>query len=219
MLALGVLDKPRTPCRADDKPCKLPTMPELPECTLSEQSSVDLQERAHVNSRNVGYLDRLPKQLLDAVDVALIVEKVILPVHSFILMASSPIFSEILAAQLAERKIKSSSAALEIVMVGENQPCVETALAYIYKRCSLSKGAPQIATTAEAKHLVKFGRKYNIQVLLDDSDAFMCRWLRSNFEVLDCFTGSKGVAVAQSSALELYSSGMGYYCGGEKSVL
>ena len=136
-------------------------MPALPECTMSKQSSVDLHELARTNSRNFGYLEHLPKQLLEAVDVALIVEDLVLPVHSFILMASSPILSEILAAQFAERKNRSSSAALEIVMVGEHRQCVETALAYIYKRCSLSKGAPQIATTAEAKHLVKFGRKYS----------------------------------------------------------
>ncbi len=30
----------------------------------------------------------------------------------------------------------------------------------------------------------------------------MCRWLRSNFEILECFKGSKGSAVANASAVE-----------------
>ncbi len=184
-----------------DTHCKLPTMPELPECTVSAQSSLDLVQLA--NTSKFKYLDHLPKQLLNNVDVALVVESLVLPAHSVILMASSTVFSEILAAQMTDSGVnKPRSSALEVIMVGENRDCVQTALEYIYKRCSLSKGSPQISTTAEAKHLVKFGRKYNVQVLLDDSDAFMCRWLRSNFEILECFKGSKGSAVANASAVE-----------------
>ncbi len=184
-----------------DTHCKLPSMPELPECTVSAQSSLDLVQLA--NTSKFKYLDHLPKQLLNNVDVALVVESLVLPAHSVILMAASTIFSEILAAQMTDSGFnKPRSSALEVIMVGENRDCVQTALEYIYKRCSLSKGSPQISTTAEAKHLVKFGRKYNVQVLLDESDAFMCRWLRSNFEILECFKGSKGSAVANASAVE-----------------
>lgn len=150
------------------------TMPELPECTVSTQSSLDLVQLA--NTSKFKYLDHLPRQLLNNVDVALVIESLVLPAHSVILMASSTVFSEILAAQMTDSGVnKSRSSALEVIMVGENRDCVQTALDYIYKRCSLSRGSPQISTTAEAKHLVKFGRKYNVQVLLDESDAFMCR--------------------------------------------
>ncbi|KAA6421594.1 MAG: hypothetical protein FRX49_08537 [Trebouxia sp. A1-2] len=188
-------------------PCKLPTMPELPECTVSAQSSLDLVQLA--NTSKFKYLDHLPKQLLNNVDVALVVESLVLPAHSVIVMAASTVFNEILAAQIimTDSGVNTPrSSALEVMMVGENWRCVQTALEYIYKRCSLSKGYPpkdvRISTTSEAKHLVKFGRKYNVEVLLDESDAFMCKWLKTNFEILECSNGSKGSAVANACAEE-----------------
>jgi len=84
-------------------------MPELPECTLSSQTSSDLKQLARDNTGNLRYLDHLPRQLLNTVDVALVVEDVILPVHSVILMASSPIFSEILAAQIAAAQVAQAA--------------------------------------------------------------------------------------------------------------
>ncbi len=79
-----------------DTHCKLPSMPELPECTVSAQSTLDLVQLA--NTSKFKYLDHLPKQLLNNVDVALVVESLVLPAHSVILMAASTVFSEILAA-------------------------------------------------------------------------------------------------------------------------
>ena len=75
-----------------DTHCKLPSMPELPECTVSAQSSLDLVQLA--NTSKFKYLDHLPKQLLNNVDVALVVESLVLPAHSVILMAASTIFSD-----------------------------------------------------------------------------------------------------------------------------
>ncbi|DBB06096.1 TPA: hypothetical protein ACH3X3_009655 [Trebouxia sp. C0006] len=119
-----------------DTHCKLPSMPELPECTVSAQSSLDLVQLA--NTSKFKYLDHLPKQLLNNVDVALVVESLVLPAHSVILMAASTIFSEILAAQMTDSGFnKPRSSALEVIMMGENRDCVQTALEYIYKRCSL----------------------------------------------------------------------------------
>ena len=180
--------------------CKLPSMPELPECTVSAQSSLDLVQLA--NTSKFKNLDHLPKQLLNNVDVALVVESLVLPAHSVMLMAASTVFSEILAAQMTDSGVnKPRSSALEVIMVGENRDCVQTALEHIYKRCSLSKGSPQISTTAEAKQLVKFGRKYNVS----------STWTRA---MLSCaaglgpslrfwtFKGSKGSAVANASVVE-----------------
>ena len=70
----------------------------------------------------------------------------VLPAHSVILMAASTVFSEILAAQMTDSGFsKPRSSALELIMVGEKRDCVQTALEYIYKRCSLSTGSPQIS--------------------------------------------------------------------------
>ena len=117
--------------------------------------------------------------------VAWIVKDVTSPVY--ILMALYPIFSEILAAQLVERKNKSSLAAVEVVMVGKNQPCVETALAYIYKRCLLSKGGSIGCLNSRGKAPCRVWMQRQHPVLLDHIDASVCRWLcRWLSKVLRC---------------------------------
>ena len=92
----------------EDTHGKLPTMPELPECTVSAKSSLDLVQLA--NTSKFKYLDHLPRQLLNNVDVALVIESLVLPAHSVILMASSTVFSEILAAQMTDSGVNKPRA-------------------------------------------------------------------------------------------------------------
>ncbi|KAL3135500.1 hypothetical protein ABBQ38_005980 [Trebouxia sp. C0009 RCD-2024] len=49
----------------------------------------------------------------------------------------------------------------------------------------LSEAAPRITALSEAKHLVHFGHKYQVQVLLDRGDAFMCHWCEENLPGLN----------------------------------
>ena len=55
------------------------------------------------------------------------------------------------------------------------------ALTFMYKRLILSRAEPKITSILEARHLAHFGHKYEVQVLLDASDAFMHQWCRVNF--------------------------------------
>lgn len=71
----------------------------------------------------------------------------------------------------------------------------------------LSAEPPRIASIAEAKHLVQFGHKYGVWVLLDEGDAFINKWcmthLNSNTHgrhLHDCDCEQHAIRAAQEVA-------------------
>ena len=65
--------------------------------TPQASASTDLVQVARNNTHNLTYLRELPARLLETVDVGLVTGTATLPVHSYVLMAYSPVFAEFLA--------------------------------------------------------------------------------------------------------------------------
>ena len=123
------------------------------------------------------YLAGLPKDIIETVDMALLVNDSVLPVHRFVMISSSAMFRDLLSSQAS--RLQADQVHI-IPLVDDGQECVQDALAYMYKRMVLSTSPPKVTSVAQAKHLVQFGHKYGLQVLLDESDAFISRWCKDN---------------------------------------
>ena len=123
------------------------------------------------------YLAGLPIQVVESVDAALLVNDSVLPVHQFVLISSSAVLRDLLSSQAStvqEHQVQM------VPLKDHGQDCVQDALAYMYKRMLLSNAPPELASITQAKHLVQFGHKYGVQVLLDESDAFIHSWCKVN---------------------------------------
>lgn len=124
------------------------------------------------------YLAGLPKEVVETVDTALLVNDSVFPVHQLVLISSSAMLRDLLTSQA------SFSGNVEVQMIpliDDQQDCVRDALAYIYRRMLLSIEPPKVEFISTAKHLVNFGHKYGIQVLLDEGDAFISTWCKTRF--------------------------------------
>ena len=124
------------------------------------------------------YLARIPKELVESVDAALLVNDSVLPVHQFLLISSSSVLRDIV--RVSSQACRPHQA-IAIPMMDMRED-VQTAVAYLYKR--LSQATSMITSIEEAKRLVKFGHKYGVQVLLDESDVFIHNWCKQNFSTL-----------------------------------
>ena len=62
--------------------------------TTQASASPDLVQVARNNTHNLTYLRELPARLVETVDVGLKTGTAILPVHSYVLVAYSPVFAE-----------------------------------------------------------------------------------------------------------------------------
>lgn len=124
------------------------------------------------------YLAELPKEVVETVDTALLVDDSVLPVHQLVLISSSAMLRDLLSSQAT---LLSSQATLEgsqvhiIPLIHDGQECVQDALAYMYQRIMFSTKAPEVADMKKAKHMVTFGHKYGVQLLLDEADAFISK--------------------------------------------
>lgn len=114
------------------------------------------------------YLAGSPKEVVETVDTALLVNDSILPVHHFALMSSSVMLRDLLSSQASGATLQADQVQM-VPLVDDRQDCVQDALTYMYKRMSLSTASPEVASITQAKHLVQFGHKYGVQVLLDES--------------------------------------------------
>ena len=129
------------------------------------------------------YLAKLPKEMVETVDTALLVDDSVLPVHQLVLMSSSAMLRDLLSSQAT---LQGSQVHM-IPLIHDGQECVQDALTYIYQRMMFSTTAPEVADMKKAKHMVKFGHKYGVQLLLHDSeaDAFISKWCKINLSSPD----------------------------------
>lgn len=138
---------------------------------LSRGELVDIASQEAVKT----YLAELPKEVVETVDTALLVNESVLPVHQFVLISSSAVLRDLLsspASTMQEHQVQM------VPLVDDKQDCVQDALTYMYKHVILSTASPGLASITQAKHSAQFGHKYGVQVLLDDSDAFINRWCK-----------------------------------------
>lgn len=136
------------------------------------------------------YLAGLPKEVVETVDMAFLVKDSVLPVHKLLLVSASPILGDLLSSQASTHDQVQT-----VPLMDDGQDCVQDALGFMYRRMVLSIAPPRIACITEAKHLVQFGHKYGVQVLLDESDAFVHQWCKESFRTGHCpmqMTGPNG---------------------------
>ena len=122
---------------------------------MSSLTRAELVRLAQTNLKDLAYLGNVSVHLLPAVDVACI------PAHSYVLMAASPVFAELVAAYFA-RVIKGDHQA-EVVIVpllDTTAEAVKVALQSLYEQCSF-KGKPEIVALEQAKVLAEFAHKWN----------------------------------------------------------
>lgn len=129
------------------------------------------------------HLAGLPKEVVETVDTAVLVDDIILPVHQLVLSSSSAVLRDLLSSQVTTLQ---ASQVHMVPLRDDGQDCVQDALAFIYQRMLLSVNVspPEVASITKAKHLAKFGLKYGVQVLLDDSDAFISNWCKTHLSKL-----------------------------------
>lgn len=149
---------------------------------MSTQTRAELVQLAQNGLKTLPYLSSVSENMLPAVDVACMVDENILPAHSYVLMAASPIFGELVASRFAQ--VIKGSCQLEIMtvpLVGTTAEAAKIALQYMYQQCSFRGQGPVIATLDQAKVLATFAHKWNIQSMLDASDAFTEQALTTAF--------------------------------------
>ena len=143
-----------------------------PTARLSRSELVSLANVEAVTT----YLAGLPKEVVETVDTALLIDGNVLPVHQLVLISSSAMLRDLLSSQAT---LQGSQVHM-IPLIHDEQACVQDALAYMYQRIMLSTKAPKVADIKKAKHMVKFGHKYGVQLLLDEGDAFSSEWCKIN---------------------------------------
>ena len=126
----------------------------------------------------VDYMKSYPEQMLQTADVHLVVDGCSLPVHSFVLMASSPFFSEFVTASVNKTHNYTTQTPMEIPIEGIGEEGVRYALSHLYQEMQPGRRLQTtLGCTAEAEHVAKFGHKFQVQVLQDAADEFLKDWL------------------------------------------
>lgn len=135
---------------------------------------------------DVDYMKSYPEQMLQTADVHLIVDGCSLPVHSFVLMASSPFFSEFVTASVNKSPNYATQTPMEIPIEGIVKEGVRYALFHLYQDMQPGRWVQTtLGCTADAEHVAKFGHKFQVQVLQDAADEFLEDWLSTEgFELM-----------------------------------
>ena len=157
---------------------------------------------------NVDYMAQYPWQMRHTTDVHLVLTGCTLPVHSFMLMAFSPFFSELVSSYQIEAHKKLVEDPLKIPMQEVTEEALRAALTYLYLELRSRNIKPGVTDIQQAKQLAKIGHKYQVGVLHEAADMFVEKWLRSDgfeelkeFEVKHVFGADQTTAKTQQQAL------------------
>ncbi len=133
------------------------------------------------------YGQSVPQQLLTAFDAVLVGDDVTLPTHTYILAAASPYFANKLAAQDEDLDFTGGLSRLSckpyVISLTEQDgiQSAPAALKYLYSEFSSSPIGPEIQSQEDAELLAVFGSKYEVQCMLDASDAFISEAVQPKF--------------------------------------
>ena len=145
---------------------------------MSNVTRAELVQLAQTNLKDLAYLGNVSGHLLPAVDVACVIDQDILPAHSYVLMAASPVFAELVAAHFAGViKGGSQPEVMTVPMPETTGKTAKLALQYLYEQCSFGGKKPEIVALDQAKTLASFAHKWNIQVMLEAADVFLQKTL------------------------------------------
>lgn len=142
------------------------------------------QDLVQLTSQEARYLRDMPERLAATCDVALCVGDHVLPVHSYIMAASSDTFAGQLAAQDAdfhEGITRLSSMPYTISLGDEELETVQHVLQYMYMVCPPREGPAEVSSRQKAEQLASFGHKYGVQYLLRASDAYMQTIMKNKY--------------------------------------
>jgi len=141
---------------------------------------------AHTNPSDAADLGNLSHQLCTMVDVAITIGDAMLPAHSYVLAAASPVLEEQLASQspdsIEDVDGKAIRYALDLTTDGED--CAKVALDYIYSMCPLDGARPATESQEDAEHLATFGHQYKVNFLSTASDDFLYALLKEEYQLV-----------------------------------
>lgn len=144
--------------------------------TKRKKSEVPAALPASPVTDNLDYMAQYPLQMLQTADVHVILAGCTLPVHSFVLMASSPVFSEFISLYQTE---SCGANVTKLPLPEVTEDALRAALQYLYAEMRPGSPEPLISDVQEAKQLAQFGHKYQVSVLVEQSDCFIEAWLMS----------------------------------------
>ena len=166
---------------------------------MKAQTRADLVQLAQDRLEDLQYLSHVSEQIRAAVDMACVVEGKVLPVHSYVLMSASPVFSDVIASHFSGViQGSSQSAILSVPLVGTKEQTAKEALQYIYTRCVFKASSPKkLLTVGECERLASFAHKYNIQSMLEDADGVIHKMLSSGFTLYTTLKREEAVKSAE----------------------
>ena len=153
-------------------------------------SSLTRRDLVQLGSQT-SYGQSVPQQLSTTFDAVLVADDVTLPTHTYILAAASPYFASELAAQDEDSDFTGGLSRLSwkpyVISLTEQDgiQSAQAALKYLYGHCAFSSSpiGPEIQSQEDAELVALFGSKYQVQCLLDASDAFISQAVRPKFYV------------------------------------
>ena len=119
--------------------------------------------------------------MLPAVDVACTAGDQIFPVHSYVLMAASPVFGELVAKHFSD--LLKGSCKTEVLVVPLTDTTPQSAMAaflFMYQQCSFQE-MPDLdkRDSADVRAMASFAHKWNIQHMHEASDACISKHIAS----------------------------------------
>lgn len=171
---------------------------------MTVETRADLVQLAQHNLTELHYLSNPSEQILSGVDMACVSEGSIFPVHSYVIMSASPVFSDVVASHFSEAIKGSSHRALLRMPLDAKEQTTREALQYMYARCAFNAATPHHITDFHAAQQVAvFAHKYNIQPMLGDADSFVWNSILTKYEI-DCgIRGGENVVKAAKEIIEL----------------
>lgn len=127
---------------------------------------------------NLDYMAQYPCQMLHTVDVHIVIAGCTLPVHSFVLMAASPFFSELISSHRSVPGNSLMTSPVEVPLQDVTEEALRAALAYLYMAMWPNRTSLVMKSFEQAKQLAQFGHKYHVVKLHIDADCFIRNWLR-----------------------------------------
>lgn len=138
-------------------------------------TKLELVELARKNLQDLEYLPQVSANMLPAVDIACTAGDQTFPVHSYVLMAASPFFGELVAEHFSH--LLKGSCITEVLVVPLTDTTPQSALAaflFMYQQCSF-KEMPALYKRSkdieDVTAMARFAHKWNVQQMLDACDA------------------------------------------------
>lgn len=141
---------------------------------MTAQTRAKLLQLTRNNVKDLHYLSHRSEQMLFGIDMACVAEGKVFPVHSYVIMSASPVFSDVIASHFSEVINGSSQSAVLQMPLDTQEKTARKALQHLYAQCAFGAPTPHcIADVHEAENLAVFAHKYNIQPMLEDADKFV----------------------------------------------